>query len=275
MRDASLQRRGVDTTTTPGTTGVPEWGPVRRTAFLTWTIILSLLVGTVFVGVTALTLRLWLAQRNHDTNPVLDLGFFALGVFVVTTGLVMQLWEPEHNIAGLQQTVIGLLALGAAGLLGRRVEPLVGAIVLLAATTIVIALHPARRQFFETRTRSSYRLFALALLAVVPAAVYAAMMLDAARHAGPSCFLGQCAYGDRLAEMAALVIAVVIAAFLAAARPSGWRVPARSVGLAATIVGAASVSLPGLPGSMGQAGGTFAVVWGVLFVVMAEWEARA
>jgi hypothetical protein len=192
----------------------------------------------VFVGVTALTLQMWLAGRNYDTNPVLDLGFSALGVVIVTTGLVMQLWEPEHHIAGLQQTVIGLLALGIAGLLGRRVEPLVGAIILLGGTAILIALHPARREFIEIPARPSRRLIALALLAAVPVAVYAVAMLDAARRAGPSCFFGQCAFGDRLAEMAALVIAIVLIALLAAARPGGWRITARSAGVATTVVGA-------------------------------------
>jgi hypothetical protein len=46
-----------------------------------------------------------------------------------------------------------------------------------------------------------------------PALAYAAALLGAARGAGLSCFLGQCAGGDRLAEAGALAIAVVAVAW--------------------------------------------------------------
>jgi hypothetical protein len=44
-------------------------------------------------------------------------------------------------------------------------------------------------------------------------------MLDLARQAGRSCFLGQCADGDRFAEMAAPAIAILEISILAAAWP--------------------------------------------------------
>jgi hypothetical protein len=39
---------------------------------------------------------------------------------------------------------------------------------------------------------------------------------------------GRCPYGDRLAEMAALAIAIVLVGMLAALKTHGWRVAARS-----------------------------------------------
>jgi len=258
----------------PATDRLRRWGHVRRVAFFAWAAILTVLFGITFGGVTILTIVLWLVNRNPVTNPVTDLGFFALGAIIITTGFVVQLWAPEHKISGLQQAVIGLLALGVAGLIGRRVEPLTGSLLSLVATAILVALHPARREFFKLGTRPSPRLGALSILATIPATVYAATMLVRARQAGPSCFLGQCAYGDRFAEMAALAIAIVVAGMLAASKPGGWRVTAWSVGAAAVLVGTASIVLPELPGALGGAAGALAVAWGVLFAAVAEWEAR-
>ncbi len=250
------------------------WGAARRRAFYVGAALLALLLGVTFVGVTALTIGLWVARQNADTNPVLDLSFFALGGVLIATGLAVQLRAPERHIAGLQQAALGLLALGVAGLIGRRIEPLSGAVLFLAATALLAALHPARRRFFRVDRHPSLLLAALALLAALRALPYAAAMLAQARQAGQSCFLGRCAGGDRFAEMAALALALVAAALLAAVKPDGWRVTAWCVGVAATTVGAASLVWPDLPGSLGQADGLAAVAWGVLFAVGAVWEAR-
>jgi hypothetical protein len=248
-------------------------GPVRRVAFFAWATILSLVSGITFIGVTVLTLGLWLAHRNADTTPVTDLGFFALGA-IITAGFVGQLRAPERHIAGLQQAFIGLLTLGVAGLIGGRLEPLTGAGIFLVASALLVALHSARRAFLKVGTRLSAPLAALALLAALPAAAYAATMLVQARHAGPSCFLGRCAHGDRFAELAALASAIVALGVLAAARPEGWRLTAWSAGAGAALVGAASLVWPALPGALGRAAGALVVVWGVLFVAVAEWEWR-
>lgn len=249
-------------------------GRARRVAFFVWAAILSLLSAITFVGLTVLTVGLWLMNRNPSTNPVVDLGFFALGAVIIATGFIVQLRAPERKISCVQQALIGLLALGVAGLIGGRVEPLTGSLISLLAVAILVALHPARREFFKLATRPSPRLAALSILAAIPATAYAAAMLVRARQAGPSCFLGRCAYGDRLAEMAALATAIVVAGMLAASKPGGWRITAWCVGTAAVIPGSASIVLPELPGALGQGGGAVVVIWGVLFVGVAEWEAR-
>lgn len=246
----------------------------RHRAFFIWAAFLSLVFGLLFIGVTALTIGLWLAHQNALTTPVSDLSFFALGAIIIGIGFAVQLRAPERKIAGVQQAVLGLLALGVAGLIGNRVEPLVGSLLFLVAAAILAALHPARRAFFKLGGGLSAPLAALSILAAVPAVGYTASMLVLARHAGPSCFLGGCPYGDRLAEMAALALAIVLVGMLAALKTPGWRVAARSAGASAVILGLASILLPGVPGALGQAWGALTTTWGVLFVVAAEWEAR-
>lgn len=265
--------KGIYPMTSPATDRLRSWSRARRIAFFVWAAILSLSLGITFIGVTLLTIGLWLANQNADTNPITDLGFFVLGAIIIATGFVVQLRAPERRIAGVQQAIIGILALGIAGLIGGRIEPFSGSL-LLVASAILVALHPARGKFFKISTRLSPRLAALSIFAAIPAAGYAARMLMQARQAGPSCFFGRCAYGDRFAEMAALVIAIAATGMLAASKPEGWRVTAWSTGAAAVILGSASIVLPEVPGAPGQAVGTLAVAWGVLLVAVAEWEER-
>jgi hypothetical protein len=249
-------------------------GSTHHRAFFIWAAILSLVFGLLFIGVTTLTIGLWLANQNALTTPVSDLSFFALGAIIVGIGFAVQLRTPERKIAGVQQAVLGLLALGVAGLIGNRIEPLVGSLLFLVAAAILAALHPARRAFFKLGGGLSAPLAALSILAAVPAVGYAASMLVLARSAGPSCFVGRCPYGDRLAEMAALALSIVLVGMLAALKTPAWRVAARSAGASAVILGLASILLPGAPGALGQAWGALTAMWGVLFVVAAEWEAR-
>jgi hypothetical protein len=254
----------------------PSVAPARpRRAFTLWVTILALLIGTLFVTTLALGLAMWLADPSYEeTSPVVDLGFFALGGVIVGSGLVAQLRGPERHIAGLQQALLGLLALALAGLLGDRVEPLMGGLILLGATAIAAALHPASSALLRRRPVESVPLAAMALVAALPAVSYAARMLAMARDAGQSCFLGQCARGDRFAEMAALTIALVLVALLASTRTSGWRLSAWSAGIAAATVGVASLLLPDVPGSVGPGWGVLTVIWGFLVVGAAEWHFR-
>jgi hypothetical protein len=138
-----------------------------------------------------------------------DLSFLALGGVLLTTGLASQIRTP--SIAGLQQAVLALVALSVAGWLGGRVEPFIGPLVLLVAAAPLVVLHPDRRRLLAPGPAASRPLVAMTVVAVGPAAVYAADMLGRARAAGPSCFLGQCVQGDRYAEAAALTLAVVLA----------------------------------------------------------------
>jgi len=252
----------------------PGAGRARRRAFFIWAAILSLVFGVLFIGTTALTIGLWVAHRNALTTPVSDLSFFSLGAIIIGMGFAVQLKAPERKLAGVQQAVLGLLALLVAGLIGNRIEPLVGALVFLGAAAILAALHPARSAFFRPGAGLSAPLAVLSILAAVPTVWYATGMLVLARHAGPSCFLGRCPYGDRLAEMAALALAIVLVGLLSALKTSGWRGAARSAGVSAVILGVVSIVLPGAPGAVGQVWGALTATWGVLFVVAAEWETR-
>lgn len=243
----------------------------RHRGFTALIAVMTALVAVLFTATTVLTLGLWLADPAYEeTNPVVDLGFFALGTVLVAGGLVTQLRTPERHLAGLQQAFLGVLALAIAGLLGGRVEPLGGGVVLLVAISLAVRLHPGRGALIRPGARLNVPVAALSVVALAPALAYAATMLDLARSAGPSCFAGQCARGDRYAEAAALSVAVVAVGLLASVRTPGWRLAAWSAGIAAAMFGCASVALPDVVGSAGATWGGAAVAWAALVVAAAE-----
>ncbi len=82
-------------------------GSIRPRAFFIWAAILSLAFGMLFIGVTALTIGMWLVHQNALTTPVSDLSFFALGAIIVGMGFTVQLRVPQRKIAGVQQAVLG------------------------------------------------------------------------------------------------------------------------------------------------------------------------
>lgn len=249
----------------PASITAPPGGHRFRAA---WAATLAALLGLLFTALTAVTIALWLSDSAYtQTNPLVDLAFFALGL-IIAAGFASQV--RGRHVAGLQQAILALLVLAAAGWLGGRIEPLVGPLVLVAAAGPLVALHPDRRRLAAAGAGLSRPLAALAAVAAVPAIVYAAGMLDQARAAGPSCFLGQCVQGDRYAETAALAIAVVAVALLAAMRTPGWMLPAWAAGAAAVGLGAASLAFPGQVGALSAVWAVAAVVWGCAVAVVAH-----
>jgi hypothetical protein len=243
-----------------------DWAPIRRTLFRAWTWVWGCAVVALFLPVTGLTVGLWLADPDAaQTNPVTDLSFWWLGS-VIAVGFLTQLTK-EPTIAGPQQAVIAAAALTAAGGIAGRVEPLTGGLVLVAAAVTLAALHPRSGDFFRRVGRVDPALLCAAAVAVLPVAWYVVHLVDASAASGPSCFLGQCAPGDRLAELAAAAVTVVLLAALASLRPGGGPLPGWSAAAGAAVIGGCSVLLPGVPGSLGYGWGAFALLWAVVVAV--------
>jgi hypothetical protein len=265
VRTTAVTGTGTAPPTTPATPGSP-W---RRTVRAVWAATLTGLLGLLFTALTALTVVVWASDPSYSlTNPVVDLAFFALGGIIVTAGFASQIATP--SVAGLQQALLGLLTLSVAGWLGGRIEPFLGALLLLGVAAPLIVLHPDRRRLSTAGSGASRPLAALAAAAAGPAVAYAGGMLALARAAGPSCFFGQCVQGDRYAEAAALAVALVLVAMLAAVRTPGWRVSAWSAGTAAAVLGVTSLLFPGEVGALDAAWAVMTILWGAAVVTIAH-----
>jgi len=75
--------------------------------------------------------------------------------------------------------------------------------------------------------------------------------------------------------MAAFAFGLVVLAFLVALRIIGFRFSGWSAGGAIAYYGVVSLATPDDASSAGVVGGAAAVVWGILFVVFTEIEARS
>lgn len=248
--------------------------PTRRRGLAIWALIWTGILSFAFVGVTVVTLTLWFTDPDYrHTTPLVDLAFFALGA-LIAVGVAVQVRHPERNVAGAQQALIGTVALAVTGAVGARVEPAVGGMVLAAVVLVLVTLHPERRSVVRPGPGSSPALLVLAGVAAVPAAWYAVDLLVLARAAEESCFGGQCVHGDRLAEMAALSVAVVALVAAAGGRPAGARVSIWSAGVGAVAVSVAALALPDVEGAPLPVWAAAGLVWGVLVVLLGERDVR-
>jgi hypothetical protein len=242
---------------------------VRRPIRVLWAALWSVLIWPLFVGVTVLTLTMWVVNPDYtETTPVGDLSFFALGA-MIGAGFASQV-RRQPPAAGAVQALLASASLAVAGLLGGRIEPLVGGVLLTAAGVALALLHPQPGTLLHGHGGPGRVGLGLTLVSAVVGLGYTAVVTTLALGAGPSCFLGRCVHGDRLAEMAATALAIPALAALAAWRVDGWRLPLWSAGLSAIGVGAICALLPHVPGSLGVAGGMAAIAWGVVLIAAGE-----
>jgi hypothetical protein len=240
----------------------------RRIAFNAWAAILVAGYGVAFFGYTSLVLA-WFEDVEGVAGPVTDLGYGVLVGIIQTTGLLVQLRGPERKIAGVQQTFLVIPALLIGSAIASDSQNLVPALILLPAVGILLALHPARGEFFRRGAALSWSLLAITVIGAVPLVAYALDMGAQARD-----LVGPPHHVQRLSTMAAMAVAIVLTGLLAALRTRGWRIPAWSAGVAAIMFGLGSVVFPDQPGAVGRGWGGVAIAGGVLFIAMAEWEAR-
>lgn len=239
----------------------------RRAAFNAWVAILVVVFGVVFFGLTSLVIA-WFQELEGVAGPVTDLGYGVLFGIILTTGLLVQLRGPERKIAGIQQAILVIPALLIGSAVASDSQNLVAALIVLPAIGILLALHPAREEFLRRGPAVSRTLLAITIIGSVPLVAYALDMGELARDlAGPPHHV------QRVSTLAAVAVAIVLTGLLAALHTRGWRIPAWSAGVAAVLFGLASVVFPDQPGAVGRVRGAVAIAGGVLFIVVAEWEA--
>jgi hypothetical protein len=208
---------------------------------------------------------------DQARNQVLDVGWGAVFGLILPLGLVSQLRRPELRIAGIQQTVLVASTLALAGAAGQRGWYFAPAGAIAAASAVLIALHPARQTFLVWGRHPEPMMLALATVAAGPSLVYAWRMASAQRHDRPPAD----AVSNGLHHwtvMTTLALLALLLMLLAAARTSGWRIPAFSASLAA---GAWAISCLLAPmsaaGSEGHAWAWATLVWAVVVFAAAAW----
>jgi hypothetical protein len=240
----------------------------RRMAFTAWAAILVLLFGVMLFGLTSLALA-WFQPLEGVAGPVTELGYGALVGIILTVGVASQLRAPERRIAGVQQAALVVPALLIGSALAADTQNVEAAAIVLVGVGILLMVHPARADFFRRGTAPSRPLCAIAVVGALPSLAYAIEMGRQAQD-----LVGPPHHVQRLSTMAAMAIAIVLIGLLASLRTRGWRVPAWSAGIAAVVFGLASAAYPDHPGAAGMGWGGLALAGGILFIAVAEREAR-
>ena len=233
-----------------------------------FTILMSYIPGLGIVDLTSIIPGAGLLKQAP-----FDVAHGVVTVLLITTALVAQLRAPEAKIAALQQIavcVIGLLAVEAAG---RDLEVFaLPEILAIGFLGVLVPLHPARATFLD-RGLVSYPILGVACAGAVPLLIYAVKMsahtlahlppYPGATEDGPSDWL----------NFSGAAVGIALVALLSALRTKGWRIPAWSAGLGSMVLGLEWIIHPSSPGSEPAAMAFLAIMWGVVLVATAEWQA--
>ena len=246
--------------------------PRRRKAFIVCAIVFAVAVGGPLFGVPSLVLG-WFEGGERLQHRVHDLGYGAWAGILLVVGLVALTRRPEQRPAALQQVVVAIAAYWLAVLLATDFEPII--LVFLAIFGLVAAvlvwLYPGARSSLTRPGQPNIALGLLPMLAAVPIVLYSLDMAALQRAGLPT---DPHVVEHHWTSMASLALGILLVGTLAALRPEGWRIPAWSAGAAAAVLGLASVVFDGYPGSLPAPWGYVALGGGLIFIGIAEWEAR-
>ena len=249
---------------------------VRRIAF---TVASALLAAGAFGGLLGFGVIIgWFDNDDGGIHRVHDIGFGVLYGVILTAACLAMTRRPDRKASAFFQVLATAVAALIAVLASADSRYLLFGIVVIASAAILLALHPARAEVLRPTMSPSGLLATVALAGSVPLVWFGLTMARLQRTGLPA---DPHVKNDHWANMAAMAFALVLVGLLASARMRGWRLTARSAGLGAALYGLASIvfhRFPGTsapyPGSEGIAWGLAAMIGGIAFIAVAEWEAR-
>lgn len=220
----------------------------------------------------------WFDPDEGGIHRVHDIGFGVLYGVLLTVAFLAMIRRPATKPAAFFQVVVTALAALIAGLISVDQSYLIIALAVGAGAAILLALHPARAELFHPASKPSPVMGGFVLAASVPLVWFGLTMARLQRAGPPS---DPHVSMDHWANMAAMAFGLIFAGLLASLRIRGWRLTAWCAGLGAAAYGLASIvfqRFPGTsvryPGSEGIGWGLVALIGGLAFIAVSEWEAR-
>jgi hypothetical protein len=248
----------------------------RRTVFGVLAVIFAL---GAFGGLFGFALFTgWFSSEDGGIHRVHYLGFGILFGVLLTTAAVALVRRPEDRPSAFLQVV----AVAVAGVVGAAVSAdgnyLVLGLIVAVIAAILLVVHPSRARMLHPAADPSPVLGTLAAVGAIPLVWFGLTMARLQRNGLSN---DPHVKGDHWANMAAMAIALALVGLLAAMRVRGWRLSGWCAGLGVAVYGLASIvfaRFPGTqvpyPGSEGVGWGLVALIGGLAFVAVAEWEAR-
>jgi hypothetical protein len=196
-----------------------------------------------------------------ESSRVLEGGWGIMFGVVLPIALVMQMRRGGGPVAAVQQMLVVTASLALATLLTTKTHEWLLVLVLLAFTAVIIALHPARSRLLAVGRKPDRVLAALAMLAAVPAGIYAEQMA-ANRRAG---IVGdETASFEHWTVQSALPLCLVLLVALSALKTGGWRIPAATAAAGTAILGALAIMARDGLGDFQTDWGVAAIAWAAL-----------
>jgi hypothetical protein len=175
--------------------------------------------------------------------------------------------NPDHSTGPLMQlTMVGVAGL-ATMLLALKIDPFT--LPFIALVGVLWVLRPGRDPLMPSG-RASPVLLMFVLGAAIPLFVYAFGQAELQRLDQTS----EHAQFYHWIETSFYAAAIPLVGLLAALRPATYRLAAWSAGIAAAVLGEASLALPGYASSLDTPWAWAVLVGGIAFVGTAEWERR-
>jgi hypothetical protein len=246
---------------------------------ITFAVVAAIFAAGAFGGLFGLGVIIgWFDTDDGGIHRVHDIGFGVLYGVILTVAFAAMTWRPERKASAFWQVVVTAPAALIAALVAADPSYLLFPISVGAAAAILVALHPARPAVVRASVDPSLAMAALALAGSVPLVWFGLTMARLQRTGPPT---DPHVSGDHWANMAAMAFGLVLVGLLASARVRGWRLTAWCAGLGTATYGLASIVFRRFPGttiayagSEGVGWGLTALVAGLLFIAVAEWEAR-
>lgn len=200
------------------------------------------------------------AVAGHLLHSVAESTLFSLPI----VGLALQLHQAQEKVASMQMTllILGVTMIVALLLLPDFV-PVMGIFLILALAAG--ALHPARGEVFRLHRPLNAWAAALAAIALMASLSFIVDHLQMQYLALP---------GDEHAEIGhwaitgTFALSVPLLALLGSFSTPGWRIPAISAAVLATLYGLASILHPGQISTLGVTGGIVTIAWAGLYLAL-------
>lgn len=253
--------------------------PASRGRRIAFSVLAAVFAAAALGGLFGIGLVIgWFDDDAGGIHRVHDIGFGVLFGVIVSVGFAALVARPERRPSAYLQATVAAVAALLAGLISADWGYLSLGLPLVAALVILLVLHPTRETVLHPTLQPSAAMTAVALVGAIPLvgfAVTAARLQRDGLAADPHVSM------SHWATMSAMALGLVFTGLLASTRIRGWRLTAWCAGIGAATYGLASIvfaRFPGsevpYPGSEGSTWGAVAVAGGLVFIAVAEWEAR-
>lgn len=239
---------------------------LRRIAFTVLSALLGVVTGLLLFGLPLLVFG-WFSAEDGGIHRFHDLAWGALIGLLIAVPALLQLRRPERKIAAMQQIGVVLVAVVLGYVLSGEFS-VIGFLVLVAVYAGFASLHPDRSALLRVG-RFSPILAGITLVAAVPFFLYALGQGELQQNAGDLH-----AANDRYLYTVRVATALPLVALVASLGTRGFRIPAWTVGIAASFLGVASLVYPDQASSFGRGWGVVALLGGLIFIAASEWETR-